>query len=264
MKTVYWVKGHGMPVIFIHGAFVDSSMWDRQVSYFSKNYKVITYDLRGHGKTQGKAGEYSFDAYVQDLDSLIDKTCAGQKPVICGLSLGGMIAQAYAARYSDKISGLIVADSAVTLTLTWWDRIMKLLFPEWVMVLSLRMTGVKSFSRLSFFLGKITRGRKWLGKEHTYKYINKQMLMQEKEAWINTYRVIYAFRKQKLFNISVPTLVIIGEYEPASLYKHAEVLKREIKDCQVQVIYDSGHIPCLDQPDHFNKVVEIFCEKIHK
>lgn len=102
MKTHYEIEGKGEPVIFIHGGFVGSRMWRLQREYFKNNYQVITYDIRGHGKTGGsELKSYSVELFAADLKNLIEELKIA-KAVICGLSLGGMIAQVFAVYYGDN------------------------------------------------------------------------------------------------------------------------------------------------------------------
>lgn len=106
--TYYEVYGEGYPLIFIHGGWTDHETWKPQIACFSKNYKVIVYDLRGHGKTVGsKIKKYSLELFMNDLKALLE-TLSIEKPILCGRSLGGLIAQAYAIKYSD-LRALILA-----------------------------------------------------------------------------------------------------------------------------------------------------------
>ncbi|MBD3189140.1 MAG: alpha/beta fold hydrolase [Candidatus Heimdallarchaeota archaeon] len=88
-ETYYELKGQGKPLIFINGGFISSSMWKPQVDFFSRNYQVILYDVRGHGKTgASEEKNYSVELFAEDLLHLIRKLGV-TPPILCGLSLGG-------------------------------------------------------------------------------------------------------------------------------------------------------------------------------
>jgi len=53
IQTFYEIHGEGMPLVLIHGGLVDYQMWQPQIEPLSKKYRVISYDIRGHGKKQG-------------------------------------------------------------------------------------------------------------------------------------------------------------------------------------------------------------------
>jgi pimeloyl-ACP methyl ester carboxylesterase len=255
---------HPQVIVFIHGASVSSAMWEKQVAYFSKKFQVITYDLRGHGKT-GKIDTmaYTIDLFAEDLKNLLDYLNLDHTPVICGISLGGMILQNFAVKYPEHYAGIILCNTAVSLKLTFWDHLMTILFPEWLMISSLRMYSVKRFARQSFKIAKWTRGRKWLGEQATVQYLHEELEKMDKEEWIKTYQAIYSFRKQPLTRIKKPALIIMSEHEPASIFKHAELMQREIENSALVVIKNAGHVPNLDQPDAFNQEIEIFLNKTY-
>lgn len=106
--TCHEVNGEGRPLVFIHGAGASHDMGRPQVEHFSREYKVVTYDVRGHGQSQGADTKYSCGLFPDDLRTLL-KGFDIEKPVIFGLSLGGMIAQAYAVKHPDDLSGLVLA-----------------------------------------------------------------------------------------------------------------------------------------------------------
>ena len=223
-NTFYEIVGKGYPLIFIQGAFVSSKMWKPQIDYFSKKFQVITYDVRGHGKTGvSPVKKYSIELFADDLNSLIKKLNL-EKPIICGLSLGGMIGQVFAVKYPEEVSSLILSDTAVSTTLNFWDKLMVyILFPKWLMLLTLRMIGVRNFIKFSFWIAKITRGKKWLGNEEIINYEKDEMLTLDKKEYLKIFGATYDFREQKLANIKAKTLILAGEHEAKSVLKHAEV-----------------------------------------
>ena len=74
INTWYERKGKGYPIVFVHGAFVSSIMWDPQVDYYSqRGYETITYDIRGHGNTGGSPKKkYSVELFADDLHKLLE------------------------------------------------------------------------------------------------------------------------------------------------------------------------------------------------
>lgn len=151
INLYYEINGKGTPFVFIQGAFVSSTMWEKQVGFFSNTFQTLIYDIRGHGKTGlSSRKKYSIELYADDLINLLNELKI-DRPIICGISLGGMIAQVFATKYPERLSTLILADTAATITLTRWDYIMRYLVgPKWLMLLTLRMMGVNRFIRFSF------------------------------------------------------------------------------------------------------------------
>jgi pimeloyl-ACP methyl ester carboxylesterase len=258
-KLWYEEQGYGIPFIFVHGGFVDSSMWNPQIKYFSQSYRVITYDIRGHGKTGvTDRKKYSVTLYADDLKEFLDALNL-EKPVICGLSLGGMIVQSFASRYPSRYSKLILADTAATITLTKWDYIMRYLVgPKWLMLLSLRVMGIKNMIKFQFWLAKKTRSKEWLGNKEIIEYEKKKMLKIDKKEYLKIFGSLYDFSIQKLDQIDHPTLIINGEHEPKSIFKHAEKMKSLIPVCEILTISNAGHVTNLENTTAFNQAIADF------
>ena len=127
ITTHYEISGKGQPLVLIHGVSFDHKMWQPQISYFSKKYRVLAYDVRGHGQTESSDGDYSADLLANDLKALLDNLNI-QKPIVCGLSMGGLIAKMFAVRYPTQLSALIIADSAVKfIGLTPQEKLLRVL-----------------------------------------------------------------------------------------------------------------------------------------
>ena len=173
-----------------------------------------------------------------------------------------MIAQIYATKYLDSYSALILSDTAATLTLTLWDKMMRYLVgPRWLMVYSLRLMGVHRFIRFSFWLAEKTRSKEWLGNKEIIEYEKSEMINLDKKEYLKIFAALYDFKLQKLENISTPTLVLNGEHEPKSLFKHAEKMKSLIQNCEVDIIPNSGHVTNLENTQVFNSRIDQFLQK---
>jgi 3-oxoadipate enol-lactonase len=107
----YRIEG-GMPgngarwVTLVTGIANDLTMWDGQMPVLAPRFKVLRYDLRGHGGTWPTAGEYTIDLLVQDLVELLDAQKIRRTSLV-GLGLGGAIAQAFAIRHPERVEKLM-------------------------------------------------------------------------------------------------------------------------------------------------------------
>ncbi|MFX1283871.1 MAG: alpha/beta fold hydrolase [Promethearchaeota archaeon] len=262
IEIYYEIHGEGQPLVFIHGAFVSSTMWKPQIDFFIERFQAVIYDIRGHGKTgPSSTKKYSIQLYADDLYNLLNKLNI-DRPIICGLSLGGMIAQVFATKYPENCSALILADTAATITLTRWDYIMRYLIgPKWLMLLTLRIMGVKRFIRFSFWLAKFTRSKEWVGNEEIIEYEKREMLNLDKKEYLKIFGSLYDFKLQELFRIKVPTLVLNGEYESKSIFKHAEKMRSLIPNCEVDIIKEAGHTSNMENSEEYNKRIADFLKK---
>jgi 3-oxoadipate enol-lactonase len=99
-----------LPVILIHGMTFDHRSWNPQIELLKQNYRVIAYDIRGHGKTDVGDGQYTYKMFVNDLITLLDHLEI-DKAVFCGLSMGGAIAIRAFEMYPERIKALILCDT---------------------------------------------------------------------------------------------------------------------------------------------------------
>ena len=97
-------------MVFIHGFPYDHSMWKKQIDFFSKSYYCISYDVRGFGESDNFDGQHTMEMFVDDLEMVIDEMNLN-KPVICGLSMGGYIALRAIERFQTKLSAAILCDT---------------------------------------------------------------------------------------------------------------------------------------------------------
>lgn len=266
IKTYYEIHGKGYPLVFIHGGWVSHKMWKPQIEYFSKEYQVIIYDVRGHGNTGSSLKKkYSMEMFADDLKILLDKLNI-EKPIICGLSMGGMIAQPYAVKYPDNLKALILSDTAISTEFTLSDKIIKyLLAPKWMFLLVVRLLGVKRYADFAFWLARKSRGKKWVGQdEGIIKYEKEEMMKFKVKEFNKIFAGIYDFKLQELSKIKVPALLINGEFESKSVFKHSEKMNELISNSSMVVIPNAGHTSNLENPEEFNKAIEKFLEEIGK
>lgn len=72
IRTYYEVSGGGQPLVLIHGVSLDHKMWLPQIPYYSKKYRVLVYDVRGHGQSDSSDGVYSVELLANDLKALLN------------------------------------------------------------------------------------------------------------------------------------------------------------------------------------------------
>jgi len=108
IKIEYKVDGkEGRPYItFITGIANDFTLWDDQAAAFGTDYRILRYDLRGHGDTQATEGDYSIELLLRDLLGLLNELNI-QKTHLVGLGLGGALAQAFAIENSHRVNALV-------------------------------------------------------------------------------------------------------------------------------------------------------------
>lgn len=103
------VAGAGRALALVHGAGDTLRLWDRQVEAFARHYQVVRYDVRGHGKTVVKDGDYSTNACVEDLANLLQALNIAQAAVL-GYSMGAGICQGFALAHPESAWALVLSN----------------------------------------------------------------------------------------------------------------------------------------------------------
>lgn len=254
IETHYERHGEGRPLVCVHGAWTDHRLWNPQIDALATDHEVIVYDVRGHGRTGPSAERrYTIELFAADLHALI-RELGLERPIVCGLSLGGMIAQTYAVRYPRRLHALVLADTAVSTALTLRDKLTRVAFPGWAMRGTVRLLGPSRYVDVAYWLAKATRGESWFGRdERVRSYVRETMSSFEPTEFNKVFRAIYDFRRVDLAAIQVPTLMLNGEYESHSVFTHTAYVERTIPDVRTAVIPDAGHTSNMEAPEAFNR-----------
>jgi 3-oxoadipate enol-lactonase len=112
---VYWNPGKPR-LALIHSLALSEAMWSEVVAQLSAAAEILAYDCRGHGASERRPGPYSVELFADDLAALLD-ACGWSAAVVAGCSMGGCVAQAFAAAYPQRVRGLALID-----TTAWYGR----------------------------------------------------------------------------------------------------------------------------------------------
>ena len=118
VRLFYTDSGLGdAPLLFVHGWCCDHTYWRRQVPAFRRRHRVVSVDLRGHGRSSKPRQEYTIEGFCRDLEWLMGELSL-RRPVVVGHSMGGVIALHLGARRRRAVSGVVIVDSPIFPKLT--------------------------------------------------------------------------------------------------------------------------------------------------
>ena len=257
IETYYERRGNGPPVVFVHGAFLDHTQWAPQFDALAQEYTVVAYDVRGHGRTGGSDREtYSIDLFADDLAALVD-ALELDAPVVCGLSMGGCIAQVYAERYPDGLSGLVLADTFGPNPLTTGERLQRRLLRATVPLA--RVAGYERVERATVWLQERTSPGV-SGDYENIQRIHETGPEMETAEFAKVIEALVHFDETPVGYraITVPTLVLYGEYEASWIRRHADYMGRWIRNATVREVPDAGHASNLDSPAFVTDALRMF------
>jgi pimeloyl-ACP methyl ester carboxylesterase len=245
INLYYEIAGQGDPVVFIHGLGSSARDWEYQVPFFAPRYRVVVFDVRGHGRSDKPTGPYSVPLFAQDAAALIRALEAAPAHVV-GISMGGMIALQLAVDEPALVRSLVVVNSGPELVVrTFRERLM--ILQRFLIVRLLRMRK----------MGEVLSQRLFPRPDQAPL---RQMFVErwaenDPRAYREAMRALVGWSvADRLGDIRCPTLVIASDqdYTPVSA-KEAYVAR--MPNARLVVIPDAHHAVTVERPEEFNQAL---------
>jgi pimeloyl-ACP methyl ester carboxylesterase len=237
----YEVHGpeHAPPILLSHGYGATCRMWDGQVAAFADRYRLVLWDMRGHGQSGDPADPalYSHALTVADMAAVLD-ACGIERAIVGGLSLGGVMSLAFHLAYPDRVRALMLFDTGPGFRNPEARR-------QWNERAEARARDLEEKGLPASVGGAETR----LGRHRSAQGLAgaaRGMLTMTDGSLIGS-----------LPQIAVPTLVLIGA-DDRHFLAAADYMAAKIPGAQKAVIPNAGHAANLDQPEAFNRAVAAF------
>jgi len=247
----------GDPVlIFIHGFPFNKSMWNKQTEALKENYRVIAYDVRGHGNSDAGTEDFSIDLFAEDLLNLMDALKI-DKAMLCGLSMGGYIALNAVENYPDRFDALILSDTTCTAdTPEAKEKRMKT-------IESIRKDGVEKFADES--VKNLFAPESFSTKKLEIAAVKEMIVNTTEESLCKTLRAFYERKEtcSKLPDIYVPVLIMVGNEDKITPLTAAQFMNEKIKESLLSIIEHAGHLSNIENPSEFNNQLEEFVSTIY-
>lgn len=248
----------GAPIIiFIHGFPLNKSMWDKQLNALKDDYRVIAYDIRGHGDSEVGTVNFSIDLFVQDLISFMDALKI-EKTMLCGLSMGGYIALNAVENHPGRFSALILSDTNCTAdTPEAKEKRMNT-------IIGIKENGVEKLAE--DLIPNLFAAESFKSNLEEIAAV-KEMIVTTTIPSLNKSLHALANRKEtcsKLAKIKVPTLILVGEEDKITPPEAAIAMQEKIKDSELSIINHAGHLSNMENENEFNSQLEKFIAKIYQ
>jgi len=241
-------------ILFVHGFPFDHTMWQTQVDEFSKDYKCVSYDIRGLGESPAGDGQFTMESFVDDLEIILEELKLN-RPILCGLSMGGYISLRAVERIQEKFSAAILCDTRSEAD----NNEGKLK----------RAAGIKRINKeglAPFVKDFITN---CFGDD--FKQNRKEALQNiiEKSLQFNPVGVkggLFAMLSRSdtttsLGKINIPTLIICGEQDTLTPPPVMKEMFHKINKAEFVEIPKAGHMTPIENPQAVNKAIRDFLIK---
>jgi len=239
--------GRGVPVLFSHGAGADSAMFSSQREpLIEHGYRVVTWDLRGHGASRPAARPITPERAIADLVALVE-ALELDRPVLVGQSLGGNLSQAVVRRHPALARGLVVIDSTWNAQrLTVLDRaLLRLAAPSLALVPATRLPKLMAGASAETEAGKSYA-------EAAFGSLTKAEFL---DAWRATVGLL---EPEPGYRTPVPLALIRGERDRTGNIATAMPRWAAAEGIDEHVVAGAGHLANVDAPDAVNAILLAF------
>jgi 3-oxoadipate enol-lactonase len=241
--------GSGEAVLLVHAIGCDHRMWDALGEALSPRFRVIRMDVRGHGKSAVTAGPYSLDQLADDARDVLD-ALGVQKAHWVGLSMGGMIGQAFALRHGERLRKLVVANT----TSSYGPEGPKMWEARAKAVHEGGMAAITELAMQRYFSDDFRASH-----SDIVDRIGDGFLATDPAGYIACCNAIRELDfSGDLHRIKAPTLVIAGEKDVGTPAAMSEAIAKAIPGAKLAVIRGAAHLSAVEDPAAFNRLVEDF------
>lgn len=244
VKLYYEVHGSGTPLLLTHGYSSTSGMWQGQIEPFSKNHKLIIWDMCGHGQSSYPADPslYSEDHTVADMLALLKHVCPDlSQAIVGGLSLGGYMSLAFYRQHAELVSKLLIIDTGPGFkkdsAREVWNK------TAHGTAENFDKNGLAPLQSASPERSRVThRNARGLA------LAARGMLTQRNNSVINL-----------LPDVKVPTIIVVGS-EDKPFLAASDYMTAKIAGAKKVVIDGAGHASNIDRPEAFNTAILSFLD----
>ena len=244
-------------IIFIHGFPLNKSMWDMQAEALKDNYRVIAYDIRGHGNSDPGIDEFFIELFVNDLWQFMEKLGI-EKAILCGLSLGGYIALNAVLKYPDRFDSLILNDTQCIADTS------EIKENRCLAITRIMNDGVEQYA--DEIIENLFAPESFARKKNEIIAVKEMIISTPKQSLCNTLRAL-AERKEtcdRLPEISIPVLIMVGKEDKITPIAAARQMHEKILNSTLKIIQHAGHLSNLENPPEFNFQMVKFLERVGK
>lgn len=261
-RLYYEVAGTGHPLTLIHAGIADHRMWDDQFAAFATRYRVIRYDLRGFGESSLPPGPFSM---VDDLRGLLAALDV-ERTYLLGCSMGGGIAIDFTLTHPDQVDALIPVgpglsgfEQAPALSEAW-DKVGAEIDA------TLERDGLDAANELEV--------RAWVdgplrtpeqvdsAVRERVRVMNGLALARGPEFDSAQWETLTPPAAGRLGEIAAPTLVIVGGGDQPTVLAAAHAIAAGVAGARLAVMPGLGHVPNMEQPAEFNRLVFDFLAQV--
>jgi len=241
LNMYYEEYGLGEPLVLIHGGTNSNKRFEPHIPTFSKHFRVIAPDFRGHGQTDNPSGEFSYRLLADDMAAFINGLGL-EKPLICGWSDGGQIALELGMHYPDLMKCMVVGAAWFRFSETYLSALRAMGFES---------PGVVNIERIKQSWPQMVEFLRSLhSPPHDPDYW-ETLVTQISTMWMTP----LGYTAEDFRKIKIPTLILIGDRDETAPVEEAVEMYRFIPGAELAIVPNSDHSLPLTRAELFTTLV---------
>jgi 3-oxoadipate enol-lactonase len=239
----------GLPVVFSNSLGTDLRVWDRLLPLLPSGLRFVRYDSRGHGLSDGGEAAFAISDLADDLAGLLDRLGV-ESAVVCGLSVGGVVAQDLAARRPERVRALVLCDTAARIgPAEMWDARIRAVESGGVAALADAVLERWFTARFRREEPELALWRNMLARTSPAGYAATCAAIRDADLTETTRR------------LRLPTLAVVGDEDGATPPELVRETAALIPGSRFAVIPGAGHLPPVEAPEALARLIADFLEE---
>jgi 3-oxoadipate enol-lactonase len=244
---------HRPVVVLSHALATSMEIWAYQLPLLAHRFRVLLYDLRGHGRSAAPSNSYTMHELASDLAALLDYLQISRATLV-GLSIGGMVGQVFALEYPEKLSGLVLCSTG-----SRTEQQAKATIDE--RINKVRQEGLKS--QVQSTLTRWFSSRFIEGAPATMAWVSDLILATSVDGYTGCCRALQGLDvTEALSEVQVKTLIIPGEHDLAFPEMVSRAIQQKITNSDLILLKDAAHLGNVERPHLFNEILLDFLGRI--
>jgi 3-oxoadipate enol-lactonase len=246
--------GAGLPLVLLHAFPLDHAMWERQTP-LAGQLRLVVPDLRGFGGSGGSTPE-SMAGLADDVAAVLDAVHVGEPAVICGVSMGGYVAQHLAVRHPDKVAAIVLVDTRLEAD----SDEARAGRADLAAKVGRLGTGILADAMVPRLLGTSAAARAEPERSRLESFLREMIARQSVPTVQATLAALGARpdMTSAMARVRQPTLLVVGAEDVITPPDCLERAERLMPNARLLIVPEAGHLVPLEQPQVFNAAVAAF------
>jgi len=233
-------------LLLLHSLGTSHALWDQQLPPLVDRYRLIRYDMRGHGKSSAPPGEFTIEQLGRDALAVLDAAGA-TTAVVCGISLGGLASIWLGQYHGPRVTKLVLANTAARIgTSEGWSERMR----------TVRAEGMAAAAEQAM--------PRWFTDE--FRAAHPEVIARYRqiasacplESYVSACAALRdADLRRDLHRITAPTLVVAGSKDPSTTVADGTYLRDNIPEARLEVL-EAAHLSNVERPAEFSELLAEF------